>query len=137
MQQDINRNLYYVERIPPLMVKKLRVRPYDPYQRLIVPKDITHHLAEDHLSRFIADVTTQLDLSRMESRYEYDRGEEGYHPRMMLNLILYGYCTGTYSSRQIQSHTYTDLAYRFLAAGMHPDFPPGEEPIEGEGDPLQ
>lgn len=103
------------------MPRKLRVRPYDPYQRLLVPKDITHHLADDHLSRFIADVTTQLDLSSMESRYDYDRGEEGYHPRMMLNLILYAYCTGTYSSRQISSHTYTDLAYRFLAAGMHPD----------------
>lgn len=103
------------------MTKKLRVRPYDPYQRLIVPKDITHHLADDHLSRFIADVTTQLDLSQMESRYEYARGEEGYHPRMMLNLIFYAYCTGTYSARQINAHTYTDLAYRFLAAGTHPD----------------
>ncbi len=103
------------------MSKRLRVRHYDPYQHLIVPKDITHHLADNHLSRYIADVSNQLDLSRLESRYQYERGEEGYHPRMMLNILFYAYCTGTYSARQISAHTYTDLAYRFLAAGMHPN----------------
>ena len=103
------------------MTRKLRVRHYDPYQRLIVPLDITHLLPENNLARYVADVTSHLDLSSIESFYENESGEEGFHPRMMLNLIFYAYATGTYSSRGIESKTYTDIAYRFLAASEHPD----------------
>jgi hypothetical protein len=39
----------------------------------------------------------------------------------MVRVLLYGYCTGTYSSRKIQAKTYEDVAFRYLATDEHPD----------------
>ena len=40
---------------------------------------------------------------------------------MMVRVLLYGYCIGSYSSRKIQAKTYEDMAFRYLAADEHPD----------------
>ena len=47
--------------------------------------------------------------------------QAAYAPAMMVRVLLYGYCTGTYSSRKIQAKTYDDVAFRYLAADEHPD----------------
>jgi hypothetical protein len=41
---------------------------------------------------------------------------------MMLGLLIYGYCTGTCSSRRIERATYDSVAFRVIAAGSHPHF---------------
>jgi len=41
---------------------------------------------------------------------------------MMVAVLLYGYATGTYSSRKIARRLVEDVAMRFLAAGNQPDF---------------
>lgn len=40
---------------------------------------------------------------------------------MMVRLLLYGYATGVYSSRKIQTRTYEDVAFRYLSGDQHPD----------------
>jgi hypothetical protein len=42
---------------------------------------------------------------------------------MMVRVLLYGYCTGNYTSRKIQAKTYEDVACRYLAVdgSKHPD----------------
>jgi hypothetical protein len=40
---------------------------------------------------------------------------------MMARVPLYGYATGVYSSRKIQTKTYDDVGFRFLSADEHPD----------------
>ena len=40
---------------------------------------------------------------------------------MMVRVLLYGYATGTLSSRKIQARTFEDVAFRFLSADKHPD----------------
>jgi hypothetical protein len=40
---------------------------------------------------------------------------------MMVRLLLYGYCIGKRSSRQIEKATYEDVAFRYLSANQHPD----------------
>ena len=40
---------------------------------------------------------------------------------MMGRVILYGYCIGVVSSRQIEKETYEDVAFRYLSADEHPD----------------
>jgi hypothetical protein len=40
---------------------------------------------------------------------------------MMVKLLLYAYCVGVPSSRRIEERTRTDIAFRVLAAGHHPD----------------
>src|SRR5438874_11470705 len=40
---------------------------------------------------------------------------------MMVRLLIYGYCIGVVSSRQIEKRTYEDVAFRYLSADEHPD----------------
>lgn len=76
-------------------------RPYDPDQLLLMPPALADWVPEDHLARFVSDVVDTLNLTAIEETYTEERGYPPYHPRMMVKVLLYGYCTGIYSSRQI------------------------------------
>ncbi len=40
---------------------------------------------------------------------------------MLLGLLVYGYANGVFSSRKIERATHDSLAFRYIAAGLHPD----------------
>ncbi len=42
-------------------------------------------------------------------------------PSVLLALLVYGYADGVFSSRKIERATYDSVAFRFIAAGTHPD----------------
>ena len=97
--------------------------PYDPDQQLLLPAALQEWLPDDHLAYFISDVVDQLDLSSITTRYEGERrGGPPYHPRMMVKVLLYGYCIGVASSRRIAQRLHEDIAFRVLAANNTPDF---------------
>ena len=98
-------------------------RPYEPDQQLLLPAALQEWLPPDHLAYFISDVVDQLDLSVITARYEgEERGGPPYHPRMMVKVLLYGYCTGVASSRRVAQRLHEDIAFRVLAANNTPDF---------------
>jgi transposase len=97
-------------------------RPYEPDQLLLMPPALADWVPEDHLARFVSDVVETLDLTAIEDTYAEERGYPPYHPRMMVQVLLYAYATGTYSSRKIARRLVEDVAVRFLAAGNTPDF---------------
>jgi transposase len=77
-------------------------------------------LPPDHLARFVVDSVAQLDLSALYAQYG-SRGGEPYAPEVLLSLLLYGYATGVFSSRQIERATYEAVPFRFIAGNLHPD----------------
>ena len=98
-------------------------RPYDPDQQLLLPAALREWLPDDHLAYFISDVVDQLELSEITARYEREsRGGPPYHPRMMVKVLLYGYCVGVASSRRIAQRLHEDIAFRVLAANNTPDW---------------
>ena len=97
--------------------------PYDPAQQLLLPAALQEWLPEDHLAYFISDIVDQLDISEITARYEQERrGGPPYNPRMMVKVLLYGYCIGVASSRRIAQRLHEDIAFRVLAANNTPDF---------------
>jgi transposase len=92
-------------------------------QPFLLPPSLQDWLPEDHLARFVAEVTNTLDLSKIFGFYgrRDGRGKAAYHPVMMVRLLLYGYCVGILSSRRIERASYEDVAFRYLAADQHPD----------------
>ena len=97
--------------------------PYEPDQQLLLPAALQKWLPDDHLAYFISDVVDQLDMSEVTARYERERrGGPPYHPRMMVKVLLYGYCVGVASSRLIAQRLHEDIAFRVLAANNTPDF---------------
>jgi transposase len=98
-------------------------RPYLPEQDLLLPPSLREWLPENHLVYFVSDVVDQLDLSAIHAVYETDnRGRPPYDPRLMTKLLVYGYCTGVFSSRRIQKRLQEDIPFKVLAAGNEPDF---------------
>ena len=64
-----------------------------------------------------------LDLSDIRARYEQERRSgPPYHPRMMVKVLLYGYCTGVASSGRIAQRLHEYIAFGVLAANNTPDF---------------
>jgi transposase len=97
-------------------------RPYEPDQMLLLPPSLSDWVPDDHLARFVGDLVDTLDLKGIEDAYDEERGYPPYHPCMMTKVLLYAYCTGTYSSRRMAAKLHDSVAYRFLAAGNQPDF---------------
>jgi transposase len=96
---------------------------YDVDQRLLLPPDMRTWLPEGHLALFILDVVSELDLSEIFAVNDAKdvRGRPGFHPTMMVALLVYAYCIGKPSSRRIERATYEDVAFRVLAGDRHPD----------------
>ena len=120
-----------VERVEPLVevpmdanggIKK-RVKAFDPDAVMLVPPSLEEWLPQGHLSRFIAElVDAELDLNRFYSSYAKAKGQPPYDPRLMLRILLYGYCVGVRSSRELEKACTDVVAFRWLAAQQAPDF---------------
>ena len=95
-------------------------RNYDLGQTLLLPPDLNDWLPEHHLARFVGEVIASLDLQAIFAGYTDGRGAAAYHPRMMLSVLVYGYCTGTFSSRKLEQACQENVAFRFLSGNAVP-----------------
>src|SRR5579864_7460167 len=95
-------------------------RPSDRLTSFLLPPSVDEWLPERHLARFVVEVIDGLDLSAMVRSYR-GTGSAGYHPALLLGLLVYGYATGVFSSRKLERATYDSVAFRFIAANDHPD----------------
>jgi len=66
------------------------------------------------------EVIDGLDLTAMSKAYR-GTGSAAYHPAPLLGLLVYGYATGVFSSRELERATHDSVAFRFIAANDHPD----------------
>lgn len=98
-------------------------RPYDLDQPFLLPPDLRSWLPEGHLALFVSDVVDELDLSAILQAYRRIDGRGGlaYHPVMLVKLLVYGYCTGRFSSRRIEKATWEDVPFRVLSGNQQPD----------------
>ena len=80
-------------------------------QPFLLPPDLRDWLPADHLAWFVRDVVDQLDLDPFLRAYRADgHGHAAYDPKILLEVLLYGYCIGVRSSRQIERRCHEDLA---------------------------
>jgi transposase len=86
----------------------------------LLPPSLEDWLNEDHLARFVVEVVDQLDLTKLTRQYT-GRGSKAHHPATLLAILVYGYATGVFSSRRLERATYDSVAFRYIAAGSHPD----------------
>jgi transposase len=91
-------------------------------QRFLLPPDLRDWLPQGHLAWFVLDVVDQLDLAPFYRAHRDDgHGHPAYHPKTLLGVLLYAYCLGMRSSRQIERRLNEDIAFRVLAANQTPD----------------
>jgi transposase len=98
-------------------------RPWNPDQSFLFPPSPRDWLPENHLVYFLLDVVPQMNLQPLLQPYQAEeRGQPPYHPTMLTTLLLYGYATGTFSSRRLMSRCETDAAFRVIVGEDIPDF---------------
>src|SRR5215211_4525822 len=96
-------------------------RAGDRDQAFLLPPDVRDWLPAEHLAWFVLDVVDQLDLGPFLKAYRADgHGRAAYAPRMLLAVLLYAYCTGIRSSRQIERRCQEDIAFRVLSGNSTP-----------------
>jgi transposase len=96
--------------------------PVDRDQQYLLPPDVREWLPAGHLAWFVLDVVARVDVSVLHARHPNDGvGRRAYDPEMLLALLIYAYCTGQRSSRQIERLCEVDVAYRVVCANHVPD----------------
>src|SRR6266536_2884070 len=91
-------------------------------QPFLLPPDVRDWLTDGHLAWFVLDVVDHLDLQPFYRAHRDDgHGHPAYDPKLLLGVLLYGYCIGVRSSRQLERRCHEDIAFRVLAANQTPD----------------
>jgi transposase len=91
-------------------------------QPFLLPPDMREWLPADHVVWFLLETVEALDTSAFHARRRVGgAGTAGYDPDMLLALLIYAYCQGVRSSRQIERRCVTDVAFRVLCAQDGPD----------------
>ena len=68
------------------------------------------------------DAVEEMDLQAFYADYRADGwGGAAHDPSTMVALLLYAYCVGVRSSRQIERACHVDVAFRVICAGLLPD----------------
>jgi len=95
--------------------------PIEFNQHLLFPSNIFDLLAEDHECYLYTELFQQLDTSAVENSYQV-KGQNAYHPRLIVSILIYAYSRGVFSSRQIERRCREDLSFMFIAQMNCPNF---------------
>ncbi|MGH7745991.1 MAG: transposase [Candidatus Dormibacteria bacterium] len=91
-------------------------------QVYLLPPSVCDWLPEDHLAWFVLDAIDQIDLEPFYADYRQDGwGAPARHPKMMVALMVYAYCSGLRSSRRIEQACHVDVGFRVVACNQTPD----------------
>ncbi|MDE1977015.1 MAG: IS1182 family transposase [Elusimicrobia bacterium] len=88
----------------------------------LLPPSMREWLPAKHLAWFVVDAVEGLDLANFYSAYRSDGwGRAAYEPGMMTALLMYAYCLGERSSREIEKACEVDVAFRVVSGNGRPD----------------
>lgn len=96
-------------------------------QPFLLAPDLRDWLAVDHLVWQVIDLVGQIDTSMFHRRRgrrgssASNAGQRGFDPDMLLVVLVYAYCVGVRSSRQIERACRTDIAFMIACAQDVPD----------------
>jgi len=98
-----------------------KFKEYCQQQAMLLPPSLEEKVSDDHLARYINEAVDEMDIRAIEERYS-GLGCHAYHPRMLLKVIIYGYCIGIRSSRRLQKELEEDVVFMWLSGRQEPDF---------------
>jgi transposase len=88
---------------------------------MLLPPSLEEYIPEKHLVRIVNQVIDGIELKLLEESY-VGGGASSYHPKMMLKVLIYAYCTKIYSCRNIAKELQQNVHFMWLSAQQRPDF---------------
>ena len=98
-------------------------KTYNQDQMNLIPQSWEDCLRPNHMALIVNDIIEEIDINEIQQAYEAElRGFPPYHPKMMLKILIYGYCIGVRSSRKISKRCEDDIGFRYLSGNNFPKF---------------
>ena len=91
-----------------------KFKDYSQAQMQLFPPHLEELVPEGHLSRIINTFIDNLDTEAFYQEFP-GGGAPAYHPIMMLKVLIYSYCTKTFSSREVERNLKQDVVYMWLS----------------------
>ena len=96
-------------------------RPYSPSRMPLLPPDPGEWLPAGRLAYHVSDLVDALDLGAFYRPYAGDgRRNSPFEPGTIVEVLVYAYSTGVFSSRRIARKIEEYIAFRLLSAGNLP-----------------
>lgn len=103
------------------IITKAIFKQYNQQQILLLPPSLDELISPMHLVRVVNQVVEGMDVTPLINQYQ-GGGTSSYHPRMLLKVLLYGYCVKIYTGRKIAKALSHDINFMWLSAMSRPDF---------------
>ena len=95
--------------------------PLEYNQRSLFATNVFDLLPSDHPCFVYEDIFAKLDTSSVEGNYSV-LGQNAYHPRLVIGILIYAYSQGIFSSREIEKRCHEDLGFMFISHFNCPNF---------------
>jgi len=97
-------------------------RPVQRDQEFLMPPNMRLWLPPEDPVWLVIETVAALDTSKLHAQRSVGgAGRAGYHPDMLLTLLIWGWAQGQRSSRKLEMLCKRDVAYRIICAGDAPD----------------
>ena len=73
----------------------------------LFPASLEEKVPQDSPARLVNQIVDNLDISKLMKTYK-GGGTSSYHPRMMLQVVLFAYLNNIYSCRKIENPCLTE-----------------------------
>jgi transposase len=94
-------------------------KDYNQGQVSLFPERLDSYIPENSPVRLVSSIVDQLDISKIMSGYKAG-GCKGYHPRMLLKVVVYSYFSNTYSCRRMEQALRENINYMWLSGNQFP-----------------
>jgi len=100
--------------------KKIPYKPYHDKQSMLFPPNVDDMVPEGHPVRIVDSIIDKVDIQSILDTYR-GGGSSGYHPRMLLKVLIYAYLKNIYSSRQMEEALKENIHFMWLSGMSKPD----------------
>lgn len=91
----------------------MNFKHYNQQQTTLLPYSFDDFIPETHPVRVVNRIVESINIQPLLKAYSKE-GNPGYHPKMLLKVMLYAYMTNVYSSRKIELAIRENINYMWL-----------------------
>ena len=95
-------------------------KSYTSNDNLLLPPCLGDFIPQNDPVRVVHRIIEQISLEELYRKYSV-KGCSAYHPRMMLQILVYAYLRNIYSSRRIEEFCRNDIRFMWLTGTRVPD----------------
>ena len=93
----------------------MKFKPYNQNQTVLLPYSFDDLIPEKHPVRIVDQIVDSINIQPLLKAYSKE-GNPGYHPKMLLKVMLYAYMTNVYSSRKIELALRENINFMWLTS---------------------